>query len=60
MYQHNIYFYYQTKEVKADFDKQTKAIKQLEIKTMDLESQLKVNCLNYKNKFLFLNVSCMC
>ncbi|CAI6345944.1 unnamed protein product [Macrosiphum euphorbiae] len=30
-----------TKEVKADFDKQTKAIKQLEIKTMDLESQLK-------------------
>ncbi|XP_022172248.1 rootletin-like [Myzus persicae] len=30
-----------TKEVKADFDKQTKAIKQLEIKTTDLESQLK-------------------
>ncbi|XP_029342174.1 golgin subfamily A member 6-like protein 22 [Acyrthosiphon pisum] len=30
-----------TKEVKADFDKQTKAIKQLEIKTMDLETQLK-------------------
>ncbi|XP_060833456.1 golgin subfamily A member 6-like protein 22 isoform X1 [Rhopalosiphum padi] len=30
-----------TKEVKADFDKQTKAIKQLEVKTMDLENQLK-------------------
>ncbi|XP_026815432.1 golgin subfamily A member 6-like protein 22 [Rhopalosiphum maidis] len=30
-----------TKEVKADFDKQTKSIKQLEVKTMDLENQLK-------------------
>lgn len=54
MYLHNIYFYYKTKEVKADFDKQTKAIKQLEVKTMDLESQLKVNCLNFNNKFLFV------
>ncbi|XP_025418360.1 myosin-8 isoform X2 [Sipha flava] len=30
-----------TKEVKADFDKQTKAVKQLEAKKIDLESQLK-------------------
>lgn len=33
----------QTKEVKADFDKQTKAVKQFEAKIIDLESKLKVN-----------------
>lgn len=43
-----VFYYYQTKEVKADFDKQTKVVKQLEAKTVDLENQLKVN---FKLKF---------
>lgn len=38
-----IFILLQTKEVKADFDKQSKNIKQLEAKTTDLEGQLKVN-----------------
>lgn len=43
-----MYLYYQTKEVKADFDKQTKTLKQLEAKTIELENQIKVNQLKHQ------------
>lgn len=52
-----LYLYYQTKEVKADFDKQTKTLKQLETKTIELENQIKVNQLKYQLLIIFTMTS---
>lgn len=54
-----LYLYYQTKEVKADFDKQTKTLKQLEAKTIELENQIKVNQLKYQLLIIF-SISFFC